>query len=390
MEGLPGSQAGSAVDAGSMSKFPGRLAVVQRVLPSYRLPFFEALAEACSGGLSLFAGQPGVDESIDVAGAPLQAHLTSARNLALGSVSQPFYLLWQAGLLRWLEDQNPDALIVEANPRYLSTSQAVSWMHRRGRPVIGWGLGASPLRGPLAALRQPGRLRFLRAFDAWIAYSQRGAEEYAALGLPRKRIFVAPNAAVDRPIALPARPEEFTGRPAVLFVGRLQPRKRLDNLLRACAALPAAKQPRLLVVGDGPAREEFQSLAARVYPQAEFLGAIHGPGLEPFFAEADLFVLPGTGGLAVQQAMAHGLPIVVAEGDGTQDDLVRPDNGWRVAPGDLGALTGALAEALADPSRLRRMGAESFHIVAEEANVQTMAAVFIQAVRSAVGSERPA
>jgi glycosyltransferase involved in cell wall biosynthesis len=372
-----------------LSVFSGRLALQQRVLPSYRLPFFEALAGACSGGLSVFAGQPGANESIDTALTMQQAHYSPARNLALGSVNQPYYLLWQAGLLRWLEGWDPEALVVEANPRYLSTPRAIAWMHRRGRPVIGWGLGAPPLQGSLAALRQPGRQRFLRSFDAWIAYSQRGAEEYAALGLPRERIFVAPNAVAGQPESLPpARPPGFAGQPVVLFVGRLQERKRLDNLLQACAALPQAQQPRLLVVGDGPARAGLQSLAAEVYPQAEFLGAIHGPDLEPVYAQADLFVLPGTGGLAVQQAMAHALPVIVAEGDGTQDDLVRPENGWRVAPGDLGALTESLQGALADSSRLRRMGAESFRIVAEEVNTQTMVAVFIRAVGSALG-KRP-
>lgn len=384
MESLPGSR------AGSINVFSGRLAVQQRVLPAYRLPFFETLAGVCTGGLSLFAGQPGAGESIETGSLPRLAHFTPGRNLSLGGVSQPYYLLWQAGLLRWLDDRDPDALVVEANPRYLSTPRAVSWMHRRGRPVIGWGLGAPPLRGLLALLRRPGRLRFLRRFDAWIAYSRRGAAEYAALGLPREHIFVAPNAAVDRPTALLAHPEGFAGRPAVLFVGRLQPRKRLDNLLQACAALPEALQPRLLVVGEGPAREELQSIAARIYPQAEFLGALHGAALEPVYAQADLFVLPGTGGLAVQQAMAHGLPVVVAEGDGTQDDLVRPGNGWRVPPGNLAALTGVLSEALSDAARLRRMGAESFRIVAEEVNLQTMAAVFVRAVHAAMGSERRA
>ena len=42
------------------------------------------------------------------------------------------------------------------------------------------------------------------------------------------------------------------------------------------------------------------------------------------FAGADLFVLPGTGGLAVQEAMSYALPVIVAKGDGTQEDLVRP------------------------------------------------------------------
>ena len=98
--------------------------------------------------------------------------------------------------------------------------------------------------------------------------------------------------------------------------------------------------------------------------------------------QADLFVLPGTGGLAVQQAMSFGLPVIVAEGDGTQDDLVRPGNGWRIPANDLQSLTTALQDALADASRLRKMGAESYRIVAEEANLERMVQVFIEALVS--------
>ncbi len=41
-----------------MNRFQGRLAVQQRVLPSYRVPFFDLLASACEGGMSLFTGLP--------------------------------------------------------------------------------------------------------------------------------------------------------------------------------------------------------------------------------------------------------------------------------------------------------------------------------------------
>ena len=96
-------------------------------------------------------------------------------------------------------------------------------------------------------------------------------------------------------------------------------------------------KPRLVIVGDGPERAKLESLAKEVYPSAEFVGTKHGAELTPYFAEADLFVLPGTGGLAVQEAMAHGLPVIVAKGDGTQDDLVRAGNGWQIPPEDYSA-----------------------------------------------------
>ena len=45
--------------------FEGRLGLVQRVLPAYRAPFFEALAQRCAGGLGLFAGQARAEERHD-------------------------------------------------------------------------------------------------------------------------------------------------------------------------------------------------------------------------------------------------------------------------------------------------------------------------------------
>jgi glycosyltransferase involved in cell wall biosynthesis len=170
-------------------------------------------------------------------------------------------------------------------------------------------------------------------------------------------------------------------------VGRLQARKRIDLLLQACARLPQAQQPELWVVGGGPAQAELESLAKSIYPPAKFFGPRFGYELEQLFCQADLFVLPGTGGLAVQQAMSFALPVIVAEGDGTQSDLVRPANGWSVTPGSLDSLASCLADSLADFPRLRRMGLESYRIVVEEVNVEAMVAAFSQAV-SAVCKER--
>lgn len=364
-----------------MSHFNGTLGILQRVLPSYRAPFFDLLAQH-SDGLSVFAGQPRPSEAIRSAMHLSVAHWQPAFNLHI--LSGPLYLCYQRGLLDWLEQLKPDALVVEANPRYLSTPRAIRWMRTLGRPVLGWGLGAPPLRGPLAAGRATRRLKFLQQFDGLIAYSQRGAAEYRALGLPAEHIFVAPNAVAPRPSApLPER--SFDGPLSVLYVGRLQARKRLDALLRACAALPAPRQPRLVLVGDGPARAELQQLAQRIYPTTEFTGHLQGEALAQRFAQAHLFVLPGTGGLAVQQAMAYGLPVIVAEGDGSQADLVDRHNGWLLPAGDEAALRATLAAALADPVALQAMGTASYQRVVQTHNLEAMAAAFIDAINAVKG-----
>jgi glycosyltransferase involved in cell wall biosynthesis len=333
--------------------------------------------------MSLFTGLPRPAEGIATTDKLQVARYHMGENIHL--LRGSFYLCYQLGLIDWLRDWDPDALIVEANPRYLSTPAAIRWMHRRGRPVLGWGLGA-PAKGQGKGVR--GKLwdTFLEQFDALIAYSQRGAEEYALLGFPREKIFVAHNSVSRAPTSAPDQSTnhqstnyQFT----LLFVGRLQERKRVDHLLKACAQMES--QPRLIIVGDGPEREKLEALAQETYPGAEFIGARHGAELKPYFAAANLFVLPGTGGLAVQEAMSYGLPVIVAQGDGTQDDLVRKENGWQIPPDDFAALVATMKEALSDGARLRRMGAESYRIVKEEINIEKMVETFVTALDGLTG-----
>ena len=115
------------------------------------------------------------------------------------------------------------------------------------------------------------------------------------------------------------------------------------------------------------------------------MGARQGAELKPYFLEADLFVLPGTGGLAVQEAMSYGLPVIVAQGDGTQDDLVRNENGWQVPPDHFESLLSTMKDALSDVARLRRMGAESYRIVKEEINIEKMVETFVTVLNQLCG-----
>ncbi|NUM47884.1 MAG: hypothetical protein HUU38_24520, partial [Anaerolineales bacterium] len=101
------------------------LALQQRVLPTYRAPFFDLLSQHLPGGLHLFAGDPRPIEAITTTRTLAHARLTPAQNHHLFHTRHPLYFCWQSGLLRWLEKTNPTALIVEANPRYLSTPRAI-------------------------------------------------------------------------------------------------------------------------------------------------------------------------------------------------------------------------------------------------------------------------
>jgi glycosyltransferase involved in cell wall biosynthesis len=357
--------------------FPGRLGIRQRVLADYRARLFDAIAPRCAAGLSVLAGEPLADESIHGAALQVAEHAKATnRHLFPGAAR----LHWQPELLDWLQRTDPLVMITDANPRIVDSARAIAWMRRRGRAVLGWGLGTLQLTAGLDAIRLAARRRHFRQFDGFIAYSQVAAEQYAAIGVPASRIHVAHNAALPPPQgACPERPTQFEPRARVLFIGRLIDGKRLEDLLQACRSLDPTQAPELQVVGDGPLRAGYEALAARLYPTTRFLGAQRGAELAALCRCADLFVLPGKGGLAIQEAMCYGLPIVATHADGTERDLVRPENGWLFEEGNVASLTAVLREALAFPARLRAMGHASFRIVRDEINLHRMADEFLRA-----------
>ena len=361
--------------------FPGRVALQQRVLPAYRVSFFDTLAESCKGGLSVFAGQPIPEENIKSSHDLNTAEYSPAINRHFLKPNSKFYRCDQPGIIDWLQKSDPDTLIIEANTRYPGNRKAIEWMHKNNKPVIGWGLGAPETKGLIGIWKRSRRHKLLTSLDAVVAYSTKGAEEYITIGLSKDKVYTAYNAVQPRPSIQVHRKEKAAGdRLHVLFVGRLQARKKIDNLLQACSELPENLQPKLIVIGDGPAGQQFKSIAEKVYPETEFPGALHGSELDQYFKKSDLFVLPGTGGLAVQQAMAYALPVIVAEGDGTQDDLVKEDNGWLVKKNDIESLRQSLYEALSDPGDLRLKGESSFQIIRDEINIENMVSIFVQAL----------
>lgn len=362
-----------------MTMIDSRLGIQQRVFAAYRQPFFEKLAAECAQGFSLFAGSARDDEHIPAADSLQHGTYIKARNRHL--FSGGMYLCWQSGLVDWVNSFRPHILIVEANPRYINLVQGINAVHAHGGKVIGWGLGSPEVRGLSGLLVNLLRQRLYSNLDAMITYSQKGADEYRAAGFSPKRVFVAPNAAVDRQdFPIPERPGGYyLGQPTVLFVGRLQERKRVDLLIQACSRLQSGIKPRLWIVGEGPERQALETQAQSTAADVTFFGSKFGDELAYLFKQADLFVLPGTGGLALQQAMSYGLPVIAAEADGTQLELVRDSNGWLMPPGNLDVLTSLISEALSEVASLRARGVESYRIVQDEINLSHMVAVFSEA-----------
>jgi glycosyltransferase involved in cell wall biosynthesis len=277
-----------------------------------------------------------------------------------------------------MDELDPD--VVHTNAHMVVGRGVVRAAHHSGRPLVATNhlmpenlIGYSPIPRPLRrvfhalAWRDLGRV-FGKA-QAVTAPTPRAVELLVRHARLVDAFPVSCGIDADRYRAVPRTAGPV---PTVLFVGRLDQEKRVDELIRAFAALPAGLPGRLEIVGDGARREDWTALAdgLGVADRVRFRGFVSEQELLEAYAGADLFCMPGVAelqSLVTLEAMAAGLPVVAADAMALPH-LVRPGrNGWLYPPGDVPELTTRLAALLGDAATRRRMGAASREIVAAHA-----------------------
>jgi glycosyltransferase involved in cell wall biosynthesis len=231
----------------------------------------------------------------------------------------------------------------------------------------------------------PAKTRLYRALERRLAHhtdrligvSPQTVDDLVRLGVaPREKFSVIPLgldlsvfAKADRDAGEGLRAELGLANDDVLlaFVGRIVPIKRLDVLLRAFSrARPEAARTHLAIVGDGETRADFERLASDlgVRGTVSFLG--YRRDLVPIAAAADVAVLSSENeGTPVWliEAAAAGTPAIATDVGGTSE-VVTPDTGIVLSPGDEDALATTISRMAADPALRHRMGrAARAHVV---------------------------
>jgi glycosyltransferase involved in cell wall biosynthesis len=203
--------------------------------------------------------------------------------------------------------------------------------------------------------------RALAAARHVIVTSRATADDVAAYGVPRDRI------AVVEPGTDPAPQSRGSGgeRTHFLCVAALVPRKGHEILFRALGSMSNRSDWLLTCVGSADRNPETaDALCARLRAdglgdRVRLAGEADAHALAAHYDEADVFVLPTLHegyGMAVAEALAHGLP-VISTPTGAIGDLVGEDAGLLVPPGDAGALTAALSRVLDNEALRRRLRA---------------------------------
>jgi glycosyltransferase involved in cell wall biosynthesis len=183
-----------------------------------------------------------------------------------------------------------------------------------------------------------------------------------AFGIGEDRFTLFPNAVDLAPP--PRRPSQ--GGPTILAVTRLgrgERGKNVDALIRALPqVLRDVPDARLIVIGDGPLRNELGALAQElgIAGRVDLPGAVDCDRLDRAYASAATFALPSSKegfGIVYLEAWASGLPVVGSTFGAAGELIDEGIDGHTVDPADVPALAGALIALLRDPAHAARMGA---------------------------------
>ncbi len=146
--------------------------------------------------------------------------------------------------------------------------------------------------------------------------------------------------------------------PALLYVGRVSKEKNLALLSGAFRDLVAEGFcAKLIVVGDGPYREEMERALADC--PTVFTGYLDGDALPAAYASCDALVFPSTTdtfGNVVLEAQASGIPVIVSNLGGPQENLVNGETGLIVSADEVEALREAMALFVAAAQQRKKMG----------------------------------
>jgi glycosyltransferase involved in cell wall biosynthesis len=229
-------------------------------------------------------------------------------------------------------------------------------------------------------------LSTILSFNLFIGRSLENANRIAAVsravadeamrgfGIAAAKIEIVPNG-VDEFFS----PGSGTEGGYILFVGTLEPRKGLNDLIAAWSSLPEPR-PRLVLCGDRGWRTRIAALQG-----IEWTGFVSRERLRELYREALMFVYPSRYegfGIPPLEALACGAPVIATRTGAIPD--YAGDAALLVEPGDAGALRESMLRLWRDRSLrddLRRRGPERARLYRWDASATTMTALLGEAAR---------
>lgn len=274
--------------------------------------------------------------------------------------------------------------VIHAHELLSPATTAVMAKRIFGTPVVAKVLRGGEL-GDLAKLKHSAfgssRIESIkRGIDSFIVISSEIDNELAEIGVPpEKRVFISNGVDLERFAPLSADRKSVL-RPSlnlpdgliVVFSGRLDPEKRVDQLVEIWNEI-IKKHPdaTLLILGSGTEEEKLKQMAGA---NVRFEGNVKD--VAPYLCVSDVFVLPSsTEGLSnsLLEAMASGLAPIATSVGGATDLIQNGKNGILISPDDPQAILSALLTLLSDPALRTQFGVNGRNLIKKNYSLSAVA-----------------
>ena len=371
-----------------------KLLIIQRTLEHYRLEIFEDLSKRHGIDLNIaysFAESGEMDLQKE------KFHFTSLdlryRHIKL-PLSQEvfFYHNWQ----KILQDVKPDYLIMEPNPRVLNIATILDYCDQNNISKIAWTKYAGVNNWTKSIFWK----NLIPKWDKYICYGRDSKEGLLGMGVSSSNLFVAQNT-----VPIPMTDSELevvrikgqkiitdlhiNDMPLVVSLGTLVKKKKFDDVIKAAVTLMAdGTDFFLVIVGDGPEKSHLVHFATKCLSKAElpsdrirFIGRVP-IGHDAFWlSSADVSVMGGATGLALNVSMGTGTATLIADECGSDAELLEHrTNGLRYKSGDFLDLKQNIELLIKDADLAKILGDNARKTVLDRATVPKMVDGFINAI----------
>jgi glycosyltransferase involved in cell wall biosynthesis len=372
-----------------------KVLIIQSEMKHYRLPFFTKLHAALR--------DDGIDLTVVYSNSNALHALRKDRADLDPSVGYQVEGRWFFGRLLyqpiWREVAAADLVIVGPELKYLINPLLVVASKIGLKNVAYWGLG--PNRHPdRSATAEWLKKHFYTDVDWWFAYTESVADYLRSRGMEKRRITVVQNASdttelrdymraiADEDVAAATLSLTGNGDSMIaLYSGLLGPIKSIPLLLEA-ARLVKRRCPgfHLLIIGDGPDKAWLLN-AIRHDPWVHFLGFHNHRDSAVYYRMADVSVIAGTVGLAVVDAFAAGVPLIVTDLSTHPPEISYIVNGHNglVVPHNADSLAESILAVLSDPA-LRQTLRNGARDSGTQYTMEAMVSKFRQGIRECLKS----
>lgn len=380
-----------------MSTNPRKVSIIYRMLPQYRVDFYERLRISLSMHdicLDVYYGTDDAGRKGD------QRELAWGMHVRQNSI--PFFgtnLIYQHVPRRLYGSD----LIIMGQENKILSNMGIAWRARgEGRRLAFWGHGRNFQQKP-NSLSNWVKSRYSASVDWWFAYTEGSARVIRALPFPADRITVVKNAIDTRSLAAATQnlsqvelgylrsTLKIGSGPVGIYCGAMYYEKRMAFLLEACQdirrRIPGFE---MLLIGAGPDAHIAEDFS-RHHAWAHYVGPKFGMERVPYFALAEVQLMPGLVGLAVLDSFALGTPIITTRYEFHSPEIEYLESGRNglVTENTVAAYAAAVADMLESPERLAIMR-ENARNDAQQYTIEDMVARYSHGIVQALKAPRRA